>query len=192
MKGVALLPEELGGAQEKARAQLPANHVAPLVGELGQVPPGLDVLAHHSAHDRLAGRPDGQALVELAVTAGLGDPGHLGREALDVLGLAHDHVLRDQQREVPVLVARRFDHVVEGALDGLPDREAIGADDHAATDRAVVGQLGLAHHVGVPAVEIDRHARDFLREIGLFFHKRRHSSGSIEISDGNGGEQPRG
>ena len=35
--GVALLPEEFGGAQKRARAHLPAHHVGPLVDQDGQI-----------------------------------------------------------------------------------------------------------------------------------------------------------
>ena len=36
VRGVAFLPEELGGAEEHARAQLPADHVGPLVDQHGR------------------------------------------------------------------------------------------------------------------------------------------------------------
>ena len=39
MGGVALLPQELRCAEERARAHLPAHHVAPLVAHQGQVAP---------------------------------------------------------------------------------------------------------------------------------------------------------
>jgi hypothetical protein len=135
---------------------------------------GLDVAADQRADDRLAGRPDREALVELAVAAGLGDPGHLRREALDVLGLLHQQLLRDEEREVPVLVPAGLDHVVEDALDRLPHGEAVRADQHAAAHGRVVGQLGLADHVGVPAVDVDRHPGDVLDEVARLAAVRRH------------------
>ena len=67
--GVALLPEELGGAQEGPRHHLPAHDVRPLVDEHRQVAVRLDPLRVHRADDRLAGRPDGEALLELLVPA---------------------------------------------------------------------------------------------------------------------------
>ena len=49
-------------------------------------------------------RADDERLFELFVAA-LGDPGHLRREALDVLLLLHQQAGGDEQREVGVDVA---------------------------------------------------------------------------------------
>src|SRR4026207_405713 len=78
------------------------------------------------------------------------DPGALGREALDVLLLALEQALRDEEREVGVDVAGLLDAPVHVALHVLPDAVAVGLDDHAALDRAVVGEVGLEHDVQVP------------------------------------------
>ena len=86
VRGVALLPEELGRAQERARAQLPAHDVGPLVEQQRQVAVALDPLGHELADDRLAGRAHDDRLVEL-LAAGVGDDRDLGAEPLDVLGL---------------------------------------------------------------------------------------------------------
>jgi hypothetical protein len=91
--------------------------------------------------------------------------------SVDVLGLLHQELFGYEQREVPVLVAARLDHVVEGPLDPLPDRVAVGPDDHAAADRRVVGQLRLPHHVGVPAVEVLGHPRDVFHIVKSLCHR---------------------
>ena len=75
------------------------------------------------------GRADDERLLEL-LAAGVGDDGELGGEALDVLGLASQVALGDEEREVGVLVAGRLDPAVELALEQLPDAVAVGADDH--------------------------------------------------------------
>ena len=62
MEGVRLLPQELGRAQEEARAQLPADDVVPQVEEQRQVAIGLDPVLDLLGDDRLARRPDGQPL----------------------------------------------------------------------------------------------------------------------------------
>ncbi len=67
--GVALLPEELGGAQEEPGAHLPADHVAPLVDQQRQVAPALDPLGEHRVDDRLGGGPHHQRLLELLAAA---------------------------------------------------------------------------------------------------------------------------
>ena len=88
MGGVALLPQELGRAEEQPGSQLPAHDVGPLVDEqragrgTSRDPPAV-----HLADHRLAGRPDDERLLQL-VAAGVGDDRQLGAEPLDVLGLA--------------------------------------------------------------------------------------------------------
>ena len=64
--------------------------------------------------------------------------------------------------EVHVLVAGALEHGVERVAGPLPQGVAVGADDHAAAHRRVVGQLGAADHVDVPAVEVLALGRDLL------------------------------
>ena len=140
--GVALLPEELAGAKEGARALFPAHHAAPLVVLHGQVAPAAHPLGIHGAEDRLARGAHGQALLQL-LAAALGHPRHLRREALHVLGLLEQQAFGDEHGHVDVLVAAFLEAAVELLLDALPDGEAVGADDHAAANRRVVNQLAL-------------------------------------------------
>src|SRR2546422_9847669 len=79
-----------------------------------------------------------------------------------VLGLAREEALGDEQREVGVLVPRRLEHRVQGALHQLPHAVAEGPDDHAAADRRVIGQLRLLDDVGIPLAEVPRAWRDLL------------------------------
>ena len=62
--------------------------------------------------------------------------------------------LGDEEREVGVLGAGRLDARVDLGLHALPDGVAVGADDHGAAHRAVVGHLGLGDDVLVPAGEV--------------------------------------
>ena len=155
VEGVRLLPQELGGAQEEPRAQLPADDVVPQVHEQRQVAVGLDPVLDRLGDDRLAGRPDGQPLGQL-LAAGVGDPGDLWVEALDVLGFLLEQRARHEQREVDVLVAGALDVAVQLVAHRFPDREAVRPDDHAAAHRRVVGQLRLEDDVVVPAREVLR------------------------------------
>ena len=59
-------------------------------------------------------------------------------------------LLRDQQGEIGVDVAGFLEAAVEVALDGLPDRVAVGPDDHAAADRRIIGELRGLDDVEVP------------------------------------------
>ena len=153
VRGVALLPEELGGAQEHARPHLPADHVGPLIQQHGQVPVGADPLGHHLADDRLGRGPDDELLFQL-LAAGVRDDRELGREPLDVLRLALQVAFRDQQREVRVLMTGLLDPPVQVGLQQLPEPVAVGPDDHRALDRAAVDQLGLEDQFVIPGGEV--------------------------------------
>ena len=153
VRGVALLPEELAGAQEHPGPHLPAQHVGPLVQQQRQVTVRADPLGHHLADDGLRRRPDDQRLLQL-LAAGVGDREQLGREALDVLGLALHVALRDEQREVGVLVPGVLDPRVQVGLQQLPHPVPVGPDHHAAPDRPPVDQVGAEDHVVVPGRKV--------------------------------------
>ena len=154
VRGVAFLPEEFGGAQEHARAQLPADDVGPLVHQHRQVAPALDPLGEEVADDGLRRRTDDVGLFEL-LAAGDGDHRQLRREAFHVLGFLLQKALRDQQREINVLVAGGLEAVVEFALQQLPDGVAVGLDDHAAFDDfGGLGHVALQNDVLIPGCKI--------------------------------------
>ena len=100
--GVALLPEELGGAQEQPGPQLPAHDVGPLVDQQREVPVALHPLGEVAVDDGLAGGPHHHRLLQL-LAAAVGHDRQLRAEALDVLGLVAQVGLGDEQREVGVL-----------------------------------------------------------------------------------------
>ena len=151
---MAFLPEKFRGAQKHARAQLPANDVGPLVHQHRQIAPALDPLGEEVADDRLRRRPNDIRLFQL-LAAGQRYYRQFGREAFDVLGFLMQKALRDQQREIHVLVAGGFEAVVELALQQLPDRVAVGLDDHAALDDfRGLGHVALQNNVLVPGSKI--------------------------------------
>src|SRR2546422_11586684 len=67
------------------------------------------------------------------------------REPLHVLGFPREEAHGDEEREVGVPVARRLEHVVQGALHQLPDAVAVGPDHHAAAHRRIVRQRSEEH-----------------------------------------------
>ena len=150
---MSLLPQELGGAQEQPGSQLPAHDVGPLVDEKREVAVALDPLGEVRVDDGLARGPDHHRFLEL-LAATMGDDGQFGTESFDVLGLAPQVALGDEQREVGVGHPGRLDPAVDLGLHPLPDGVAVGADDHGPPDRPVVGQFGLGHDVLVPAGEV--------------------------------------
>ncbi len=152
--GVAFLPEEFGGAQEQARAQLPAHHVGPLVDQQRQVAPALNPAREEMADDGLRGGPDDVRLFQF-LAAGDGHHGQFGRETLHVLGLFAQEALRNQQREIGILVAGGLEAAVELLLEALPDGVAVGLDDHAALDDfGGLRHVSLEDNVLVPGSEI--------------------------------------
>ena len=150
VRRVSLLPEELRGAQEQSRAHLPADDVRPLVHQHRHVAVRSDPLGGHGVDDRLRSRPDDQRLFQL-LAAAVSHHGELGRESGDVLGLLVQEGLRDEEREVGVLVPALLEARVELPLHRLPHRVPQRADHHAPLDRRVVRHLGLGDYVGVPA-----------------------------------------
>ncbi|MPM40584.1 hypothetical protein SDC9_87228 [bioreactor metagenome] len=157
--GVALLPEELPVAQEGAGGLFPPEHRAPLVVELGQVPPGVDDFGVMLAEQGLGGGADAQALLQ-RLAAAEGDPGALGREALHVVLLLLQQRLGNQQGEIDVFVAGLFKPAVQPGLDILPQGVSIGAKDEKPLHAGIFNQLGLLAHVGVPFAEVLLHVGD--------------------------------
>ena len=151
--GVALLPPELAGAQEGAGGLFPAHHAAPLVILHRQIAPGLHPSGKHGAEDGLAGGAHGQPLLQHLVAA-LGHPGHLGREALHVLGLLEQQGFRDQHRHRHVLVPRLHKPPIQRRLDKLPDAVAVGLHRHGAAHGRIIHQIRLRHHVRIPLGEV--------------------------------------
>ena len=150
---VALLPEELRGAQEQPRAQLPTDHVAPLVEQQRQVTVALDPLGHVLANDGLRGRTHHDRFGQFFATR-VRDDGQFGAESLDVLGLALEVTERDEEGEIGILGPGLLDSRVHLGLHPLPDRPPVGADHHRAAHRSVVGHLALGDDVLIPAREV--------------------------------------
>ena len=143
MRRMPFLPEELRSSQEHARAQFPAHDVGPLVHQDRQIAPALNPLREEMADDGLRSRPDHVRLFQF-LAARDGHHGQFRREPFHVLGLFFQETLRNQQREVNVLVPQSFEAAVEFTLQVLPNRVAVGLDDHAALD-----DLGGFRHISL-------------------------------------------
>jgi hypothetical protein len=76
----------------------------------------------------------GRTMSGSSSAAAVRDDCHLRRESLDVLGLLVQEALGNEKREVGVLVSRRLEHVVQGALHPFPDAVAVRADDPASAN----------------------------------------------------------
>ena len=151
--GVALLPQELPVAEEGPGGLFPPQHAAPLVVQLGQVPPGVDDVGVVLTEQGLRGGADAEPVLQL-LAAAHGDPGALRGEALHVVLLLLEQGLRNQHGQIHVLVPQFLEPPVQVRLDVLPQGVAIGPVDEHALDRGVVDQLRLLADVRVPLGEI--------------------------------------
>ena len=151
--GVALLPQEFPMAQEGAGGLFPPQHAAPLVVQLGQVPPGVDDVGIMFAEERLRSGADSAAVLQL-LTAAHSDPRTFGCKALHMVLLLLEQGLRDQHRQVHVLVPRGLEAPVQLRLDILPQGVAVGPVDEHALHGGVVDQLRLLADVRVPLGEV--------------------------------------
>ena len=178
VRGVPFLPQELRRSQKRARAQLPAHDVGPLIQEQRQVAVALDPFRIHrvddgfrrGSHDErlleCRGGVDGDGVLPLFAggsEARVCDQRDFLREPLDVLRFLRQQTHRDEQREIRVTVARGAQHIVERTLHQFPDAIAIGPDDHRAADGGIVSELRLLDDVGVPLAKVLRAWRDSFR-----------------------------
>ena len=160
MRGVALLPQELGGSQEHPRPHLPPHDVGPLIDQNRQVAIRLDPPGIHGADNRLAGRPHHVGLLQrrgrnqAAVRPGfqpvVRHHGTFLGKPLHMLRLFLQEAQRDKQREIGVLVPRLLEHPVEHLLHVLPDGVAPRLDDHATAHIGRLGQIGRLDHFLIP------------------------------------------
>jgi len=125
-----------------------------LVEQQRQIAITLNPLRKKVSDDGFRSRPDDVRLFQL-FAAGDGDDRQLGREALHVLRFFFQEALRDQQRQINVLVAGGFEAIVELALDDFPHGVPVGLDHHAALDDfGRLGHVALEHNVLIPGREI--------------------------------------
>ena len=160
---MAFLPEEFRCAEEHAGAHLPAHYVGPLVAQHGEVAPAVNpvlICAPYDcfrcgAHYQFFFEPcfgvdyDSLALGVVLEAVVCHHGAFLGK-AFDVLGLAAEERLGNEQGEVCVLHPGGLEHAVEGLLHLLPDGVAVGLDYHAAAHGRLLGEVGLYHEFVVP------------------------------------------
>ena len=65
--------------------------------------------------------------------------------------------LRNEHGHIDILVTGRLEHAVENMLDIFPNGVAVGSNNHTAANAAVIDQLRLFDHIGVPLGKIVLH-----------------------------------
>ena len=152
--GVAFLPPELTGAQERASGFFPANHAAPLIVQHRQVTVRMQHMAEMVAEHRFAGGAHSKALFQRVRTA-CSDPGNFGGKAVYQLALLFQQAFGDQHRHGHVFVAGCLKAAIQNFLDVLPDCIAIGAQHNKALDAGIFNQLCLGADIRIPLCEIN-------------------------------------
>ena len=102
MGGMALLPQELTGTQERTGGLLPTHNGAPLVIYLRKITVGLDLLCVKITEQGLGSRTDTHALLQRLQSA-MGHPCYLRRKALYMILLLLKQALRNQHGQIYVL-----------------------------------------------------------------------------------------
>src|SRR4029079_7688278 len=97
--------------------------------------------------------PHDDGLLELLATRDRDDR-ELGAEPLDVLRLALEVRLGDEEGEIGVLHAARLDAGVDLGLHARTEPVAVWPYHHGPADGPVLGQLGLVQDVLVPTGEV--------------------------------------
>ena len=68
----------------------------------------------------------------------------------------------NEHRHIDILMPQCLEARVKVVLNVLPDRVAVGSDDHTSAHAGVVHKLRLFHHVGIPLRKVHVHRRDLL------------------------------
>mmetsp|Transcript_93708 Transcript_93708/g.264499 ORF Transcript_93708/g.264499 Transcript_93708/m.264499 type:complete len:244 (+) Transcript_93708:1159-1890(+) len=148
---VALLPQELAGAEERRRLfHLPTYDAAPLVQPDGKVAMGLHPVGEGRIHGGFARRPDGNGLVDVLVSE-LGHPRQLRGKVVEVVLLFFDVALGNEHREIAILHANQLDFLVEPPLDQLPNSVRPLPQDETSLDGILLDELALHDDLLIPA-----------------------------------------
>mmetsp|Transcript_4352 Transcript_4352/g.12346 ORF Transcript_4352/g.12346 Transcript_4352/m.12346 type:complete len:360 (-) Transcript_4352:220-1299(-) len=151
---VPLLPQKLPAPNERRRvAELPSNHVRPLIQSQRKVAVRADPVGIVRVHDRLGRRTNRNRPIQLRLPV-LRHPRHLRRESLHMILLRHQRILRDEQGKVRILHAHRLDLPVKPLLDLVPDRVRPRTKDVAARYVVVRDHLRLDADLRVPLPKV--------------------------------------
>ena len=151
---MAFLPEKFRSAQKHARTQFPANHIRPLVIEQRQIAITLNPSGEKMANDSFRSGPDHIRFFELLAACN-GHHREFGREAFHMLRFLLQKTLRNQQREVNVLMPGGFKARIQFALQDLPHGVSVRTDNHAAFDDfRRLRHIALQHNILIPGGEI--------------------------------------
>ena len=178
VRSVSLLPEEFCGTEEKPRPHLPAHDVRPLVAENRKVTPRFNPSLVGVPDDGLRSRTDDEFLFEFCGRIHnhacsirvfhqtvMRHHGALFRKSLHVLGLPAEERLRNEKREICVLMPCFLEFPVQNMLHLFPDCIAVRLDYHTSSDCGTLRQISLHHKVVIPLRVILRPFCNFLCHI---------------------------
>ena len=121
------------------------------------------------AEQRLRGRTDAETLGKRILSAD-GHPCALGSKALHMVLFPLKQALGNKHRHIDVFMSEPLEAGIHVLLHILPDRIAVGANDHTSLYPGIVGKLCLFHHVGIPLSKIHVHGGDLLYHFFIVRH----------------------
>ena len=160
---MALLPEEFSRTQEESGAHLPAYHIRPLVNQDRKIAIRTYPVLVGVPDNSFRRRPYNQLFLQLggrvhyhARTVRIGHQTVMGDyrtflcETFHVLGLTAKERLRDEKREIGILVPGFLEHLVQLMLHLLPYSIAIRFYYHTSSDCRILSQTSFNNKVVIP------------------------------------------
>ena len=112
VRGMAFLPQEFTGPQESPWPQFPAHHIGPLIDQQRQVAIRLNPIGKGLADDRFRSWSNHIGFFQF-LTSSMGDDCKFRTETFNVFRFALNVTLRDEEWEVCILMASRFELLIQ-------------------------------------------------------------------------------
>mmetsp|Transcript_20005 Transcript_20005/g.41065 ORF Transcript_20005/g.41065 Transcript_20005/m.41065 type:complete len:285 (-) Transcript_20005:676-1530(-) len=162
--GVAFLPKEFGGAEERTGAHFPSHDVGPLVYFEGEITVTNNPLLKHIPNHSLRSRPDNQRILQFRLRIGnqtflptwirrqtmMSDHSTLLSKSIHMFCLLRQKTLRNQKGEIGIVSSMVFNSGIEVVSDLVPDGHSPRFDDHASSDGRNLGKVADTDDVIVP------------------------------------------
>ena len=163
MCAVAFLPKEFGSTQEHTGAHFPAHHIRPLVAQHGEIAIAVDPVLICAPDNSFRSRAHNQFFLKACIrvyynTIAVGvvleavvcDNRTFFGKPFDMLGFAAEERFWNEKREVGVLYTCFLEHTVKFVLHFFPNCITVGLDNHTASNRRLLCEIGFDHELIVP------------------------------------------
>ena len=173
--GVAFLPKEFHGTEERTGGLFPTNNAAPLVIKFRKVAVRFDYVCVMVAEKSFGSGAYAHSFLKLFAAAH-GDPCNFRSKAFDMVFFFLKKAFGNEHRHINVFVAGCFKTCVEKFLDVFPDCVTIRAKDHASANAGIIDKFSFFYNVGVPLGKIVLHGGDCLNHFFLVCHFLKYNS----------------